>query len=324
MSEPSAKDKKESASSGKTGMIDKPTVTVVQPKGLVPDKEQLPEDQIAKISVTEVKATKRDIKEHSNATSEQPAHYISSKWRDQLDQQIEILYTRVSNELNDNPKDVVFALEKLRYAHSITMVDDSQQYEEALQSVLVVKEMLLKKRHFRQWSYTWGVAVFLYALVWLIVCLAGFSLNFAETGGLNAGLWYSALAGGIGGVAAIFYSLYWQISIKQEFDRQYLMKYLVQPILGFFLGTVMYFILNTGFLAVNSNQEQGGGFISLALLLSFIAGFGQQPVYDLVDNFAHRLSSKADKDGPSDDSKQDDTDELQEYFAKSLKKRHQV
>ncbi len=223
MSQPSTKAKKESKSPDKADIADKP---IVQSIGLMPDKERLPEDNLAKISVAEVKATKRDIEKYSDTEVDQPASYVSSKWRDQLDQQIETLYNRVATELNDNPKDVVFALEKLRYAHSITVADDSQQYEEALQSVLLVKEMLLKKRHFRQWSYTWGVAVFFYALIWLMVCLAGFLLNLTETGRLNAGLWYSALAGGIGGVAAIFYSLYWQISIKQEFDRQYLMKYL--------------------------------------------------------------------------------------------------
>ncbi len=250
------------------------------------EEKGLPEDTLSRVVDTGSAIIKREVGKRSADLT--VSGYVGPKWRVRLDQDIEVLYARVAVELNDNSQDVVFALEKLRNAQSI-IINDTQQYDEALDAVLVVKEMLLKKRSITQRYLPYAVLV--YALIWLSICFAGFFINPAQIGVFGIRAWYSALAGGIGGVVVILYNLYWQVSIKQKFESQYLMMYLVQPILGVFLGVVMFFIVSTGFLAIN-NDFKGTGLLSLQLVLSFVAGFGQQPVYRLIDRIIQGISPK--------------------------------
>jgi len=200
----------------------------------------------------------------------------------------------VTNELSDNPRDLVFAFEKLRQAQD-TVLENVQQYEEALYKVFVINQMLITKHNWKRWSYTWGIALFFYAIVWLVALLSGFFMVFntlPTVGGLT--FWYAALAGGVGGCVTILYDLSWHVSVKNDFDRQYLMKYLVQPILGFVQGGVIYLIVGTGFLVINSITAQSpdtysGAILSIQVVLGFWAGFRQHVVYDLANSIGRRL-----------------------------------
>ncbi len=266
-------------------------------------KEVLPEDALTETDDYNVAVQKRQTLEKDDILAKQVAHYLSREQRNKLDQQIEELYNRVAHELSDNPKDVVFALEKLKKAQEIVMVD-MRQYEEALYWVAQVKRMLNTKHKLRRWSYSWGLFVFFYALIWLIAFIAGFFVDVA-TLGINTVGWFSALAGGIGGVVIILTSLSWQVSIRQSFDRQHLMKYLVQPIMGFILGAVIFFIISTGFLAVSTADNFAGtGLVIFQILLGFIAGLSQEVVYKTVEYIIPRLSPKTDKPDNSTESKQ--------------------
>ena len=157
---------------------------------------------------------RRDRVSPDDALAAEGTRYISRERRKELNRQVEILYNRVASELNSNPNDVVYALNKLRKAHSIVL-EDIRQYEEALYWVAVVKEMLVKRQNIRRWSYTWGVFVLFYALIWLIVFIFGFFLN-VNSGLITGNVWFSALAGGIGGCVAVLYDLSWQVSVRQE------------------------------------------------------------------------------------------------------------
>ena len=50
-----------------------------------------------------------------------------------------------------------------------------------------------------------------------------------------------AAAGGLDGVVNLFKELYEHVSVAQDFHRQQVMSYLVQPVIGFILGLAMYF-----------------------------------------------------------------------------------
>ena len=221
---------------------------------------------------------------------------VDKQKRVALDQQIESLYDRVIIELNNHPTDVSYALDKLRTAQDIVL-GDVQRYEEALYWIFIVNQMLVKKQNLRRWSYTWGLFVLLYAIVWLIGLLFGF---FVQLQGLATGdftIWYAALAGGIGGVVTILYDLSWHVSVRNDFDRQYVMKYLVYPIMGFVLGAVIYLITSAGFSAINvaggDPRSFSAGILSVQVLLGFIVGFRQQIVYDMVDVILRRFSTNA-------------------------------
>jgi hypothetical protein len=116
--------------------------------------------------------------------------------------------------------------------------------------------------------------------------------------------WFSALAGGIGGVIGILYSLYWHVAYKQDFDRQYVMYYLVQPIMGFVLGSVVYFIITAGFLFANSSGMLGTGTATvIQILAGWIAGFRQRLVYELIDKIVQKVSPKSEDSTPTPDER---------------------
>jgi hypothetical protein len=260
-------------------------------KVLSAQNEILPEDSIAPVDDYNLAALKRDNFEPDEALTQHAAYYINPEQRKKLDRQIEVLYNRVAAELSNNPKDIAFALEKLKKAQNI-VIEDAKQYDEALYWVAQVKKMLATKHTLRRWAYTWGLFIFFYGLAWLILFIAGFFINLSELffGGLAG--WFSALAGGIGSVVALLYNVSWQISVKQAFDRQDLMKYLIQPIMGFILGTVIFFMFNAGALATDRGDIAEPRLLAAQMLLGFVVGFHQQLFYQIIDHLLKKLSAK--------------------------------
>jgi hypothetical protein len=281
-------------------------------KGPISEKDILPEDALTETGDHILAVEKRSQLERDDALSEKVLRYIGRERREKLDQEIEELYSQVAEELSDSKEDSGFALRTLSDAQDIVL-EDPRQYDEALYRVAVVKTMLVRKRNLRRWSYTWGMVVFFYSLIWLSAFIAGFFLPFAQADPSAAELgqgivalraaWLSSLAGGIGGTIAILYSLSWRVAIKHEFDRQYIMKYLVQPIMGFILGALIFFITTAGFLFFGGGERlltttSEGAFlgvsqlVALQILLGFIAGFRQRVVYYMIDRIVKRLSPK--------------------------------
>jgi hypothetical protein len=273
---------------------------IVAAPGLVAVQNVLPPDlqwdTTGNLQLAERAKTERDER-----ISEQVARYIGQERREALDKEIERLYEVVSNELSDNNEDVSFALKTLSEAQDIVL-EDIRQYDEALYRVAMVKTMLVRRRNLKRWSYTWGSFVFFYAVAWLVFFISAIILtaninsavqNFAgQSGGLAAAstAWYSALAGGIGGVIGILYSLYWRVAVKQNFDRQYLMYYLVQPIMGFMLGAVTHLIITAGFLTFNAAGATSEITVILQMVIGFIAGFRQRVVYEMIDRIVQKIA----------------------------------
>lgn len=152
-----------------------------------------------------------------------------------------------------------------------------------------------------RWSYTWGVLIFLYSVICLIVFLAGFAWVDALSS-IRVGLatetvraaWFSALAGGIGGVIAVFYVLQY-MTLRSGFNRRNLnvVDYLVQPVIGFILGigvyivvSVILFLFNAGVL-VNSDQV-----IATQVLLAWVIGFRQHAILMIIDDGVQWLLSR--------------------------------
>jgi hypothetical protein len=307
----------------------------------VVEKDILPED--TKYSVSPVSGVltiaDRAQVERDELATQRVTRYIGRERRENLDKEIERLYDEVATELSTNTTDTEFALRTLSQAQDI-IFEDARQYDEALYRVAVVRTMIVRKRNLRKWSYTWGTAVFFYAVIWLALFIAGFLLtdqiraeldrNSGATVAAQANAeaattadsadtqassiqavraaWFSALAGGIGGVIGILYSLYWRVAMKQDFDRQYVMYYAVQPIMGFVLGALMYFIIGGGFLLVtfasqtdaNANEVLSAGtVIALQLVAGFIAGFRQRFVLEMIDKIVKRFSGRSDENESS-------------------------
>ena len=262
-----------------------------RPKDELPDHELvLREDQPGELDV---------------ATQQRIMEYIGEKRRDDLFEEIQDLHEEVSNVLSGNKTDVSFALDTLREANEY-IIQKPYEYDEALYRVALVKTMLFRKRKLSRSSWSVGIPVLLYGILWTIVCLIGFVTTIDyQALGVQADLipifeavWLSGLAGGLGGTVEIFWRLYYRVSIKQDFDPQYLMYYIVKPILGFVLGLVMYFLVSVGTSisggAVVQSTGTSTGF-ALTLLLGFVAGYRQESVFDMIYVIVNRISPDSKK-----------------------------
>lgn len=268
-----------------------------------------PQDEFAEVgdhalSVTEFKAAEKDA-----VLTEKILNYIGSERRDKLFNEVEQLYIAVAKDLSGSKTDANFALDTLRQAHNL-ILEDPREYDEAFYRVAIVKTMLDRKSNLQRWSYTWGLFVLFYGIAWLVLCMFGYFLpiDMSQLQGetvtsVALQAWFSGLAGGIGGAVAILWTLYYRVSVKQDFDRQYLMWYMVKPILGFVLGLVMYFLL----IAASSlfgNPGTAPGFdsatgIALAIFFGFVAGFRQDNVYDWIYVIIKAISPKASAESQS-------------------------
>ncbi len=250
-----------------------------------------------RLTVAEYQAKQRD-----EAITKRVLDYIGEERRSKLFNEIEALYEVTAKQLSSNHRDASFALDTLRQAHDL-ILEDPREYDEAFYRVAIVKTMLDRKANLERWSYTWGTFVLFYGIIWLVLCGLGyfvFDPNLWQ--GTNdirevvVQTWWSGLAGGIGGAVAILWALYYRVSVKQDFDKQYLMWYLVKPLLGFVLGLVMYFILIAASSIFSTPTLALGGFdrtgIALSVFFGFVAGFRQDHVYDWIYVFIKTISPK--------------------------------
>jgi hypothetical protein len=274
----------------------------IDEKDLAPEETKLAErDYILEVE-------KRAEVDEDEEKARKVTRYIGRDRRENLDEEIESLYDRVASEL-DRPEEVTAAFRILHEAQDI-IFEDARQYDEALYRVSTVKAMIAHKRHLARWSYTWGLFVFFYALVWLIAFFAGllFRDQLSDALGTSSEMvkvirsgWLPAVAGGIGGITGILYSLYWRVSKARDFDPQYVMYYLTQPILGFILGAVFYFIIAAGFLTFNRGELLDTfGVTALYVFLGWSAGYRQRAVLETIEKIMRRILGK------SNDSEQKD------------------
>ncbi len=255
-------------------------------------KDELPDD---KLTIIEHESGNLD-----DAAKEKIMRYIGPERRDILFDEIQEMHNQVADKLSGNNKDVSFALDTLRDANEY-VIQRPYEYDEALYRVTLVKSMLKRRERLTHSSKTLGTLILIYGLFWTAICLAGFFLpiNFAEwikdpeLAAVALSVWYSGLWGGIGGTVEVFWRLYYRVSIKQNFDPQYMMYYIVKPILGFVLGLVMYFLVAVGSAVTGGATIQSGATVtglSLTMVLGFTAGFRQESVFDMIYVIINRIS----------------------------------
>ena len=171
---------------------------------------------------------------------------------------------------------------------------------------LFFKQWVQQRRQMTRWSYTWGLFLIFYGIVWLVGLLGLYLLNRSwgssqATVSLILAALPAALAGGCGGVFSLLYDLYRHVSIKQDFHRQHLMSYLVQPVIGFVFGLVMYLFVASGYLSLRSMFDPAGAppvvdapmLIMIQLTLGWIAGFRQQAVTEMIQRVVEGLFALA-------------------------------
>jgi len=225
---------------------------------------------------------------------------IPPKERAELWKEINVLYERVAQELATH-RDQQPALALLREAQDI-LLEKPRQFDEAKFKVGQVKTLLQRRKNVVTAIHSTAWWIFAYDIAWILVLfiLVFFvDLNLKKPGA--EALWNTLLWGGIGGVVGGFYGLYRHASELQDFDKNYSMWYVAQPIIGLLLGGAIHLILNAGFLAVNVEGTEST-IQWLPAMLAFLSGFRQRFVLDLIASIVDRLSPPRSKSA-SEESK---------------------
>jgi hypothetical protein len=132
----------------------------------------------------------------------------------------------------------------------------------------------------------WQSFVVIYTFAWLVVFIFGFVNQrfdrIPQGAILNSYLWLAIYAGGLGSIIGVLYSLYWRCVIKRDFQPQFAIYYVAQPVFGMAEGVMAYIAFGVGILLINSvlNVQivAGSTIIMLLMVLSWIAGFRQYPI----------------------------------------------
>ena len=153
-----------------------------------------------------------------------------------------------------------------------------------------------------RWSYSWGLLAFGYNVIWLLLLLASFAL-LGQTALLNPtattadstvtvvlAAWPAVVAGALGGIVAALNRLYRSVSHTQDFHRQDLMFYLVQPPVGAIFGGVIYFLVTGGYFGINGLFSPGAQpttvdsptVVLIQMALGWLVGFRQEAVSSLT------------------------------------------
>ncbi len=225
--------------------------------------------------------------------------YVGHKQRQALWDEINSLYEQVPLVLSTfvEQKD---ALRLLREAQDILM-EKPRQFDIAKYQVSQVKTILERRKNITHWTDTWAWIIFAYDLVWITTL--GYLILFFQPPltGTNLNLWITLIWGGVGGVVNGFYGLYKHASQEKDFDKQYVMWYVAQPIIGILLGGMMHLILGTGFLS-STGVTISGKETEIPLfpsLLAFIGGFRQEFVLKLIDGIVRLLTPGKPSSGSS-------------------------
>lgn len=217
-----------------------------------------------------------------------------------LNKDIDHLYSRVTTELPNDKKRTQGALAMLNQARKI-MVENPENYVAAEYQIQRVEAILVSTANSRQWSAQFGRRVFVYETLWMFGFLLFYMLAVVfwpmisrwliQMTGLDPNSVVVAQAipfistlvwGGIGGTVGALYSLWYHISEQRDFDREFLIWYYTQPILGMVLGGIVYLLFMSGMLILQGSPTSMDslGARLLPALIAAIGGFRQNFVFD--------------------------------------------
>jgi len=217
-------------------------------------------------------------------------------WQRALHQQIDELYQQVTAEFSSPPGNADHMLKLLQEARQI-LLESPENYVAAEYRIAQVRSTMSRTRESRTQSARLAPRVFVYEVVWLVLFLLGLVFAaplagvFTRAGNITGAtasdlfpFWNTLMWGGIGGIIGALYALWWHVSDQQDFDQQYVMWYLVQPIMGVVLGGIVYLLLAAGFLVLQiTPSDPNAGARLLPYLLAVLAGFRQNFIYNQFD-----------------------------------------
>ena len=245
-----------------------------------------------------------------------------------LEKDIDKTYKAVTRQLSNNIDIAKRALEALKGAREKLIELDARPdlFDEAELGVEQVRATLVQVDNSRRWSVTYGVPILLFEVVWMFLLLGAvlfdaplakwakstFGLELAQGTKLTMQallpFWDALVWGGIGGVVGAFYNLYRHIN-DQDFDRQYTVNYLLQPIMGVVLGGIVYLLVITGFLFLSigtqaqATSEGSGATTLVAVVIACLAGFKQEYFYAWLKYLMKSVLGQSKREAEEEEAK---------------------
>ncbi len=219
--------------------------------------------------------------------------FIRKEALEHLWKQAEKLQTRVTDEVH-NLKLANALLVRIQNARNYLLAGEGN-YEEAARSLAEVEHRLVFNRRVAQQTRERAPALFGYQLFWLV--LIGYfvwAMNYGVLANLGDLMiigvvsvyqFLSSLAwGALGAVVGGIYALWKHVSDLQDFDSQYTLWYVTNPILGVVLGAFVFLVIQAGFFSMTSGTDglQPIQSAMIIYVLAWIAGFKQNVVYQIV------------------------------------------
>ncbi len=245
---------------------------------------------------------------------------LEKKRIDELHTQIDELYRDIPIHLSNRPDISSQALGLLRQARTI-LLERPQDFVEAEYKVRQAYLLYNRIENAEKWGEHYGWRVFWYEITVLVLFvfsflgLLAYSTEFSgflarlvgsqtpNQGVFTAvGFWATFVWGGIGGVVGALYILWMHVSERQDFERQHVMWYIIQPIMGLILGGVTFLIIYTGLLSLQATQPAATALAReiqlFPCLIAFIAGFRPQFVFSLLTKIIKIINPPEEERNP--------------------------
>jgi hypothetical protein len=234
----------------------------------------------------------------------------------QLDREISKTYDQVLSKVGDNQDIATDCHNLLLQARDIVLRRDAAKLAQAEYYVEQVRARLKRAaeseagaKKYAWWIALWGVIWFGgYTAILILLNVDWFrSIVFPTMSGnslVDMDVFLPAMVwGGIGGVAAVFYSLFKHVG-RRDFDSQYNLSYVGKPFLGVILGATVYMIIHLMIMTLGilpAGLEEGGEGLAtptiapwIIYLVAWACGFKENRIFDLVDRIMKRIFSGAE------------------------------
>jgi len=234
---------------------------------------------------------------------------LTRKRRNELMEEIDKLYDRVSSRLAPHQQHSSSALKLLHEARTI-LLERPYAFADAELRTQAARTLIYRTEESRKNAGRYWPWLLLYEAVWALLLFAGLifegplgawigRLSFSGASSMQDifPVWGTMLMGGIGGVVCALWSLWWHVSDQQDYDPQYNLWYMVQPIQGIVLGIIVYLIIAGGFLALQadiSSPQAGKAAQYFPWLIAAVAGIRQTFVYELLDRIIRIISPRGE------------------------------
>jgi len=241
-----------------------------------------------------------------------------------LDQEIDQIYEQVLTEVGENESIATECFNLLLKARDIVMRRDVSRMPQAEYYVGQARARLKRASvsalgarknawWILAWGFLWGM-IFVALLILLdsqwtqdLIALLDLHGTFVDPSVLlPAMIW-----GGVGGVVAIWYSLFKHVA-NRDFDRYYNISYVGKPFFGLILGATVYMVIHLLIVSLGvwpaslpeGTQQSSTHAIApwIIYLLAWVTGFKENRVFGLVDQVMKRIFSTTESAAPSSTS----------------------